>query len=125
MIQANELRLGNWIEAEVNFEYQQIQVFEINEDTLNGFKGVLRSSTGIPLTEDWLLKLGFEKDDGESDNPFCTLRFSNFEFQSDLSVNFERVYVRLNNKDLIIEYVHQLQNLYFALTGAELTITEK
>jgi hypothetical protein len=36
----------------------------------------------------------------------------------------ENFYTVLNGVKLILKHVHQLQNLYFALTGEELTIKE-
>lgn len=73
----------------------------------------------ITINENWLLKFGFEKKSGS-------------EFKND------RFIYRFKQKDLIIEgfeydyngilcyheYVHQLQNLYFALSGEELKMKE-
>jgi hypothetical protein len=77
----------------------------------------------IALTEEWLLKFGF-KPQTERNLDF------NFPNQSDhiLSRNgddgwyygFECYQVHL--PPIYIHYVHQLQNLYFSLTGSELTI---
>ena len=39
------------------------------------------------------------------------------DFDNDDSESFE-----IEDKNINIKYVHQLQNLYFALTGEELTI---
>ncbi len=67
----------------------------------------------IQLTEEWLLRFGFEK--------------VNHYFQ----INEFWVYFRLRDykyvfrhcvKTFEIKYVHQLQNLYYALTGEELTL---
>jgi hypothetical protein len=78
----------------------------------------------IPLTEEWLLNLGFNYDDmedtNENDNLWYHLVYGDFRFSSDKSINFESVFIRLNKTNLEIKYVHQLQNLYFALTGKEL-----
>lgn len=75
----------------------------------------------IPLTEEWLLKLGFEKTLNQyrietnvntrngNNVPFIILDIDGFEYDD----------LRLQTK---IKYVNHLQNLYFALTGEELTI---
>ncbi|WP_131828098.1 hypothetical protein [Elizabethkingia anophelis] len=71
--------------------------------------------TPIHLTEEWLVKLGFEKSDSLSN---CTKTTNGYKFDF---AGGEVLYldsVRLKH----IKYVHQLQNLYFALTGEELTI---
>jgi len=73
----------------------------------------------IPLTEEWLLKFGFEKNDN---NQFILMEGSvDILFNKDLNgwtcdgINFS-----IN----MTEHVHQLQNLYFALTGEELKLKE-
>ena len=102
-VRANELRIGNWVET---FEgVIQIQNgWEIDEGN---------ECQPIPLTEEWLLKFGFEYSDLNGDSglwkipPFQIYgKYNQFIYDYRLDVN----------------YVHQLQNLYFALTGEELTI---
>lgn len=86
----------------------------------------------IPLTEEWLLKFGFEKE------PMAYSRnIDLFGGGKKLSFSGDYLYlvdsekknttptdiITIWNKDVIKQfYVHQLQNLYFALTGEELTI---
>lgn len=76
----------------------------------------------IPITEEWLDKLGFrgkkvydaifEWRIGDSLKEHC--------IQTD-----GEAFVWTHYKDGIdIKFVHQLQNLYYALTGEELTISE-
>ena len=63
----------------------------------------------IPLTEEWLGNFNW--------NGYNPLHFnSNFEID-----NKGRLYCNGDYKGVNINYVHQLQNLYFALTGRELT----
>ncbi|HEY8937653.1 MAG TPA: hypothetical protein VIM65_20645 [Cyclobacteriaceae bacterium] len=122
-MKANELRIGNWINAEVNGIDQYVQVFEINEDTLNGFKGILRTAKGIPLTKHWCERLRMTSSGGVI---FKIKVSDDREIQVDLSdigdmwAYIETVcdYVSLGPCD----YVHQLQNIYFTRTGIELKI---
>lgn len=80
----------------------------------------------IPLTEEWLTRFGFEYRKCGMDvnhGPFCHYDYwvlgkffirgngTRFGYESDIAVK--------------LEYVHQLQNLYHALTGEELTISEE
>jgi hypothetical protein len=73
----------------------------------------------IPLTKKWMRKLGFKGKNGEymiieDDNMRLEIMFG---FTKDGSV-----LVHFNDCDFKnCQYVHQLQNLYFALTGTELT----
>lgn len=78
----------------------------------------------IPITEQWLLKSGLYKHDG-CDYYLCV--------RCEMAVYLESDYCRVyafNEVDesqwLLnhhLQYLHQLQNLFFALTGEELTIT--
>ena len=70
----------------------------------------------IPLTEEWLLKFGFEKN-------ITTDLHPTFSYDI-LNVNDGIVYVLNYGFVNHIKYIHQLQNLYFALTGEELKIKE-
>jgi len=68
----------------------------------------------IPLTEEWLLKFGYKLYHDYvwvNDNTDVLGRID--KFKDDVA---RSIYPRLE-----IKYVHQLQNLYFALTGKELT----
>ena len=73
----------------------------------------------IPLTEDWLIKFGFTKIDRD-DEDFTYFKKGNIEF-TDVSPNgIELVWYELSP----CISIHQLQNLYFALTGEELSIKD-
>ena len=123
---ANELRIGNL----VGFGSTNCRVYEIQENCFYAIYndgGSLKNTTcklqPIPLTEEWLLRFGFEKTNTDGDNAWLNLRYRFLNFASDESVGFKKVYLTLNNRmDIICLYVHQLQNLYFALTGEELTL---
>jgi hypothetical protein len=69
----------------------------------------------IPLTEEWLLKLGFDPEEDGYVHPEEPL----FIIDSDLSHIWDASYTGAK-----IDNIHQLQNLFFALTGNELTINE-
>lgn len=72
----------------------------------------------IELTEEWFLRFGFKKEI-ESEytrDSFCMGKVSLWNKNLDFSV---LIFMPTSTE---IKYVHQLQNLYFALTGEELTI---
>jgi hypothetical protein len=72
----------------------------------------------IPLTEEWLLRFGFlRQHDG-------LVFYKNGHFiEPNNTVNLFDFYTGdYGDWYVTIEHVHQLQNLYFALTGEELTI---
>ena len=102
----------------------------------NPYIDVVRRYEPIPLTEEWLGKLGLIKrnqteelpeelqqpdidEDGDIWYTWVKGVF-NLEIQSNGEIWFE-VYSHYKH----IKWVHELQNLYFALTEEELTLQEK
>ena len=83
----------------------------------------------IPLTEEWLLKFGFKK---RRKTKFRTLvtAYTELEIEIERPDKLKCFLVKSEHtRDektvfRVIRYVHQLQNLYFALTGDELTIKD-
>ena len=71
----------------------------------------------IPITEEWLLKFGFFKHNNAYVLEKPNENIMNFKFSvwSDFTYNSSEFPVEL-------KYVHQLQNLYFALTGTHLKL---
>jgi hypothetical protein len=110
-MKANELRIGNYV-------YLGTEVYQIKTGSEIGYgENVFKP---ILLTEEWLLKFGFKRD-GRS---LKLKNFGRFMFL-EIGISF---YPAGNLNCLlkrdIIQRVHQLQNLYFALTGEELTIKQ-
>lgn len=65
----------------------------------------------IPLTEEWLVRFGWEKSGEWFYKDYYEINLNGIFNPSD-------AHYTIHND---IKYVHQLQNLYFALTGEELT----
>jgi len=106
-MELNELRIGNyyyWSAEGKNYDLK-VRREDFSNDNYKNFKP-------IPLTEEWLIKFGFEETDYAGD---CYYLGS---LQIDLS-DFECAF-NTNWLDCKTQYLHQLQNLYFALTGKEL-----
>jgi hypothetical protein len=104
----NELRIGNYVLYEnPHSDRVQVQVKAVD------FQCGTHNLHPIPLTEEWLVKLGFIRDS----NLKNSLVKNGIWFNSK---NMEATY--LSSKLIKINYVHQLQNLIFALTGEELII---
>jgi len=136
-MKSSELRIGNWI----NFD--NLIGGKVNGTDINGNYQVtprfFRSSMQdedyeinayhkpIPLTEEWLLKLGFVKTQDLGKNNVLQLEISqrliiSFADYDCNNLNLWQDGKRFSFKHGLIQYVHQLQNLYFALTGEELLI---
>ena len=131
-MKANELRIGNLV------------YFLGNIHEIEGLSKRLRPDVGhfllsniehaqkgfhlkpIPLTEEWLVKFGFVDMDNEGtqwsmNGPDCDFCLWTYIKGSNYTYNFENYQWQIN--PIKVKYVHQLQNLYFSLTGDELTIT--
>lgn len=137
IMEANELRIGNclnfpcdsnieefsWFVSDIkylNYDYDTKQCF-VNDTPLDETKP-------ISLTEEWLVRFGFLKK--ETNNEYgwyknclnrqlcwCHSNFISIEFNIGQCDEFTNTLL-----DIECKHVHQLQNLYFALTGEELTI---
>lgn len=115
-MKANELRIGNLLQGYSG------QLFEITIDDLMIIENGDSKAKPIPLTEEWLLKFGFVK---HSSNPFW---FKKDDLCVSLVGKVELISwdMQIFRIDAEIKSAHQLQNLYFALTGGkELELNEK
>ena len=127
-MKASELRLGNLINIGGN-TLDTYQTYKPTKVTLAILNEIARENEErpdaelsvfqpIPLTEDWLKRFGFALfawgwvKKSENDIGF-RISYPHLHFQ------------RENENPLKIQYVHQLQNLYFALTGEELKLREE
>jgi hypothetical protein len=117
-MKANELRIGNWVD--VNGKFCKVQ--SISDDGINytdetdhyedqSYNYILWCSIfdPIPLTPEILEKAGFEKG------------LNGYFFKGGVEYNLKRHMLEGFGYCEIL-YLHQLQNLYYALTGEELNI---
>lgn len=132
MMESTEVRIGNLVHfEEVNidendFEKSFRESFKISARGLCEWHlGYERGYAPILLTKSWLLKLGFKEyiDFGVNTGIFDKMLLSDgFSY----SINSKKVTIIHDGNKIShwinkeIKYVHQLQNLYFALTGDEL-----
>jgi len=129
-MKATELRIGNYVKCYVKgitdrFDTVQLNIYHLT-DICKQIKDYKYEP--IPLTEEWLLKFGFQ----DTDSYFNLLDFPDFRITWSVRVveSGERKNFWLDENFLEvfqqnIKHVHQLQNLYFALTGEELEIKDK
>lgn len=122
-MKAEELRICNLVN--VDGFTQNFTITEIKERTIRA--SYIRTDINqkhnsiieihrvkpIQLTEEWLLKFGFEEWDKNA-----------WQKGFDLSIHkIDSIFWYNNNGiNVLIKYVHQLQNLSFALTAEELTL---
>jgi hypothetical protein len=133
MIEAKDLRIGNTVYAKhhnndspnpnkFNLPVQIGQILKYEIITLSGERIGLKYLEPIPLTEEWLVKMGFGQHKTNEDGEYIyTLQTGLCQFikkNGYMYIKQNCSEVGLNN----IDTVHRFQNLYFALTGEELTI---
>lgn len=119
-MKAEELRIGNWVMTDTGSTYQ----IELSDfyDWYNDHNSHEYGNYVLPisLTEEWLLKFVFEK----RDNRYYKDRYMIEQGLSQFFDNGMSFRITINNAQSVhansIKYVHQLQNLYYALTGEEL-----
>lgn len=141
MINCSELRIGNYVQPSERhiaaFGGKNLAVITgINETfftVCNHYPG--KWFEPIPLVKDWFLKFGFyyevEKIGGGC--PGTYIAYYNGKVKVMEWTKWDKGYKVIKNTFILqigvlvldcsdLDYVHQLQNLYFALTGEELTI---
>lgn len=127
MIQANELRIGNMVDVTPNaYHYLKInkepfvvkQILELSV-SFESFYSLERYEDlqPIPLTEDGLKSLGFVFTDMADMGIHIGLKVN-----IEVSLNWHEGRIWIGEACTHIQFVHQLQNLYYALTGQELTL---
>lgn len=123
-MKANELRIGNKVYDTKG---------DVNTVCVETFVKFNPQITAIPLTEQWLLRMGFElrsensnmwdlKSYKEKTNEAAN-RGQGFLCVVDFRVKHD-FWLDLQTRRTF-HYVHELQNLYFAITGTELEIKEQ
>ena len=119
-MQASELRIGNFvIKSLKSGNGRKIEAEIGHADIARIFEGTGSFNyEPIPITEEWLVRFGFEDDGPE----WYFLKVKDKLTSIGYSYSIKREVIEFCDIEITIEYVHQLQNLYFALTGTELTI---
>ena len=141
MIDSRELRIGNYVTDQFFDTFKTfIKVYSINNKGINleieddgkwaeiakiwiGCEYSFKSLFGIPLTEEILLKCGFSITESifhDNTNAYEIKSWGRIVLINGILQSDEFYF--LDGLSTEIKYLHQLQNLYFALTNEELTI---
>lgn len=126
-MKATELRIGNIVQCNDDgtiFKIDEITAMGLTVTALGGGETTwieFDQFEPITLTEKWLTDFGFKMQVNQM-SPMAYWYFIGrfgiwYYTESDIPEYFG---ITLNRIDVFIKYVHQLQNLYFALTGTEL-----
>jgi hypothetical protein len=119
-MKASELRIGNLVQRATTGEIMNVlavDISSINERRLTVIP--------IPLTEEWLLKFEFTTSAVDDSGLFDTEFRMMIQVDQDFGGYKHRYTIGKKSAGYCpLIYVHTLQNLYFALTGTELTIKD-
>ncbi len=126
-MKATDLRIGNlyyyrvvdqldkrkeWFEVS-KIDYDDLRVIAIKDEMNQDYQP-------IPLNEEWLVKLGFTiKNKPNGDIKYF---YKDFRYSLICKVNYDG-YLFCDDDIVLrdLDYIHELQNIYFVLTGTELT----
>lgn len=127
-MEANELRIGNYVMASYgddNFKVEKVTAvlnYGINQ-YYDGAEFMLDYIKPIPLTEELLVKMGGMTTNDSTWLDFIISSHTPFVSYNHADKCFYFHTAALEDKfSFKVLYLHQLQNLYFALTGEELVI---
>jgi hypothetical protein len=109
MIVSSELRIGNWVYEGIK---EPLQISLGNDDLWH-----TQNFDPIPLTPEILAKCGFKNGNNEVANCDLWNKYWLGDFELDNNGN------DFDYETTSIKYVHQLQNLYFAIVQKELDVT--
>jgi len=124
-MKASELRIGNLVYYRVEDSYKKwLSMTEVvSQDLLVLSLNIRSHFEPIPITEEWLERFGFDYIKAGIHGKSGWLK----KIQEDVFLFFNNhlqcaIFHKLYYIDMKIDHVHQLQNLFFALTGKELEI---
>lgn len=124
MIEAKELRTGNYViyhgEVEETCKLDAEDIFLT--ETKEGYRQL---HSPIPLTPDILEKAGFHYNNNRSSVARREIAYQDSDYPCSLQLSGSGICIARSGIGAItapVFYLHQLQNLFYALTGEELTI---
>ena len=117
MIQASELRIGNWTLFDLEEVYEQITPRRLGFILQSNSKNQSHPFKPIPLTEEILLECGFEILPTDKYRTYKTFKVGKRYLYFDESdgvwyLSYDENIAYCNNIG-IVDYLHDLQNLYY------------
>ena len=114
-MKSTELRIGNIIEGLSIDKVEWLGARVVNLYSIGCY-------SPIELTEEWLIRFGFKRVQEDKygchyENKECWIYLTQSGFEIEIITAYGRF-----NLSRTYKYVHQLQNLYFSITGQELSV---
>jgi hypothetical protein len=118
-MEATDFRIGNKVNLFIENQTQEIEIEKIEKNYINNFS--ITSIKPIKITEKWLLKLGFTIENrlnGDIEYSYKDYRY--------ILLKKEKYdgYLFCDNNIVLrdLEFIHELQNIYFALIQIEIKL---
>lgn len=132
MVNANELRIGNWVNKD-NFVFDYMggsrNVPVLTQVTIDNFRKVSSECESIPLTPDILEQCGFfiSKIPFDQDYSLYEKNEDTFFLQFDWRRRNEGYSILVRGDEFIsignnVKYIHELQNVFHSLYQTELLV---
>ena len=133
-MEAKELRIGNLIKTGMTETIMELRAHGIKTKTYDSLPYI--DIIPIRIEKYWLFRFGgeiiedgFDSDEGGA---VCVVDFDLFRMSFSANNNYWKVYRRMTKEHQSLEdlylsrvsFIHEWQNLYFALTGLELELKE-
>ena len=121
----NEIHVATGITEEIgSLSYGQVALYDPFKNILKQKSRLedVRNLSPIPVSKEWLLKLGFEEKDGVcriNIDKIAKVTKTYLNIEISLNVNYCWMHGRWTT---IATSIHQVQNLYFSLTKEHLKI---
>lgn len=112
-VESNELRLGNYVNLISEGHEEEPDLVEWGIDDYEFYANRMNYIKPIRLTDEWIIKFGLSKEKGypcKFTNGYLKIRNGVFFF-------------KYHDIEVDLPFVHQLQNLNFALTGVDLQVS--
>lgn len=128
MIKAEDLRIGNIFSIHTTEGF--VGCFKLKAESIviaqNDMEGFLSSHCPYKITEEWMIKFGWQYYNGKTSGPLTK------DFPGKLDVDFVDGKIQVKShyegfdlyRPLKIEFVHQLQNLWYDFNGEHLPFTD-
>lgn len=123
-MKVNELRVGNYIKDTFDVTKHEVRQLDLEDfSAMLNYRNSIHPNTyqPVPLNDEWIKSFGFEN--SKTQDKFYTKDNSVGISTADYKFRFIQgnFVCQLVLRD--IEFVHQLQNLYYALTNVELSVS--
>jgi hypothetical protein len=135
-MKANELKLNNYIQDRFGKQVWVYQLSNLGDENIINEESYPPYYKPIPITQEWLFKLGFQDDDvieegfimgyyliytdlENDENEFALIQGEEGYY---LAEEREECWLTAFTSPKPFQYIHEIQNAFFLLTGIELKI---